>query len=363
MPSYRALVAALPAYVRYETTGGQLLHTAPLDPHLYRQAVVSLDASDVLYQIVEFQQQGDALHAQVERYDDPGIYEHFERSDPSSLPATHALPSTDGVELAHHHIGGDGPPLLICHATGFHALAYAPLARSLRDSFDVWALDMRGHGSSTAPASGDFSWRGMAEDVLTAVESIGSQPLLAIGHSMGGAALLLAEIDAPGTLARAYLWEPIVFPGRGLDGPGANPMSGPARKRRPAFESKSQAFERYAGRAPLSSLRIDALAAYVEHGFIQQDDGSVTLACTPDHEARTFEAPDKPTLADLHDVLCPVAVASGAEDPAGLPEQLAPAIADALARGEIRHHGHLGHLGPLQDPAFVARDVLDFFTP
>ena len=37
------------------------------------------------------------------------------------------VPSTDGVELELHDFGGDGPTLLIAHATGMCAGAYLPM--------------------------------------------------------------------------------------------------------------------------------------------------------------------------------------------------------------------------------------------
>ena len=76
------------------------------------------------------------------------------------------VPSTDGVELELHDLGGDGPPLLIAHATGMCAGAYRPMLPILAARFHVWALDFRAHGDSTPPASGDLAWPGMAADVI-----------------------------------------------------------------------------------------------------------------------------------------------------------------------------------------------------
>ena len=64
------------------------------------------------------------------------------------MTAAHVA-SSDGVELTVHHLvsGEASRPLLVAHATGFHGLAYGPMADRLTGGHDVWALDFRGHGA------------------------------------------------------------------------------------------------------------------------------------------------------------------------------------------------------------------------
>ena len=123
-------------------------------------------------------------------------------------------PSTNGVSVAIHELAGSAghPLVLIAHATGFHGMVWAPLATRLADRFRLYALDFRGHGDSLPPRSGDFSWTGFADDVAAVVDGLGLDRPFGLGHSKGGAALLLAEQHRPGTLRSMYLFEPIVFP-------------------------------------------------------------------------------------------------------------------------------------------------------
>lgn len=267
------------------------------------------------------------------------------------------IPSTDGVSLAVHDLGGTGAPLLIAHATGFCGMTYGPIASALAASFHVWALDFRGHGDSTAPATGDFSWSGMGADALAAIDAVADGPLVAMGHSLGGAALLLAELARPGSLRCAFLYEPIVFPTDSSLAGRDNPLAVAARRRRSTFPSKGDALRRYAGHTPLGVLRADALAAYVEHGFADQPDGTATLKCSPADEAATFEAEGKMTVDRIRGLALSTTVAVGQPSPGPNPGAFGPAIVAAMPGARLLEYPHLGHFGPLQDPNSVAADV------
>jgi pimeloyl-ACP methyl ester carboxylesterase len=269
--------------------------------------------------------------------------------------------STDGVELEVHDLGGDGPTLLIAHATGMCAGAYLPMAAALRSRFHVWALDFRAHGHSSAPAGQELGWPGMIDDVLATVDALGGQPVAAFGHSMGGACLMGAELRRPGTITRAFLFEPIIVPA-GFDVPGRNPLADAARRRRAGFASRSEALWRYASRPPLGTWRADALHAYVEHGFADAADGTVTLRCAPTHEAAVFEGSGKPLIRDMTTVDTPAVVAYGGRDQGPSPAAFAPLVADALPRGEGRRYAHLDHFGPFQDPDTMAADAGAFLA-
>ncbi len=266
------------------------------------------------------------------------------------------VPSTSGVRLAVHDLGGDGPPFLIAHATGMCGRAYEPLAAVLLPSFHVYAIDFRGHGDSTSPDDGDFAWAGMGADVLAAVDAIGVDHIDAIGHSLGGASLLIAESVRPGLLRTAYLFEPIVMTEAYLSD-RTNLMSDAARRRRAVFPSKRDALWRYASRPPLSTLRADSLAAYVEHGFEDLPDGTVRLKCEPESEARTFECETTMTLDRAADIAVPTVVGVGSDEPTS--EMFGVPLVDAMAGSRLIRYPHLGHFGPLQDPATVGADVAD----
>jgi pimeloyl-ACP methyl ester carboxylesterase len=269
------------------------------------------------------------------------------------------VPSTDGVTVALHDLGGDGPPLLVSHATGFCGRVYEPLAAALSTRFHVWALDFRGHGESTAPEAEALHWHRMTDDLGAAVATIDGGPIGVFGHSMGGGCALLLEHRAPGTLAWAYLYEPIVRPDAGLFAT-SNPMAEQAARRRDTFPSRADVMLRYAERPPLSLLRADCLRAYVEHGFRDDEDGAVTLRCAPAVEAGVFARSGDITLDDVDGVSIPVTVAVGGTESSALfsPAMLAADVVDRVANGRLERFETLGHLGPMQDPELVAASVV-----
>ena len=262
--------------------------------------------------------------------------------------------SGDGVNLNLRMMGGSGPDLLVCHATGFHGMAYRPLAQCLKERFRVWALDFRGHGASGAAPDGDYAWSGMGVDVAACAAAIGGDRLYGFGHSMGGAALLLAERSAPGLFAGLFLYEPIVLPRGFFDAADANPLAAGARNRREVFSSRAEALARYSSRSPLGVMRADALAAYVEGGFVDLPDGRVRLACSAETEARTFEASGGLPTEEAAGISVPATVAAGTVGGVPNPGAFAPAVAEALPQGRFMSFEDLGHFGPLEAPGVVA---------
>jgi pimeloyl-ACP methyl ester carboxylesterase len=272
------------------------------------------------------------------------------------------FPSSDGVHVAAYDLGGDGPPLLLAHATGFHAHVFLPLAAHLRDAFHCFAFDERGHGDTIASDGLDYDWRGFADDAAAVVRGLGLERPFAFGHSAGGAALLLAEAAAPGSFRALYCYEPVVMPVDPPLGPQENSLSEGARRRRDVFASRDDAFANYASKAPFDALSPEALRAYVDYGFADAPEGSVRLRCRPEVEAAIYR------MGSAHDafarfgaIRCPVTVACGERTDAFTP-RLVEQQAAALPYGRVEVLPGLGHFGPLQDPAAVAGAVVRAFT-
>lgn len=283
--------------------------------------------------------------------------------DPTATLSTHMVPSSDGVTLAVHDFGGPAgggvPTLLFTHATGFHGRVWQPVARHLTDRFRCLAIDLRGHGASETPPSAPLAWGSVAGDVLAVVDEMkgwGASGVHGIGHSMGGAALVLASARRPDAFRSLWLFDPAIVPARDLPPGISNPMAEGALRRRETFPSLQAAIDRYGGKPPLSALHPDALAAYVHGGFGPRD-GVVALRCSPSTEAEVFRgAPGSGAWEALAEVRRPAAVLVGRVEPFS-PAAHAAQIAGELEQGVLIERPELGHFGPLEDPSSAAADI------
>jgi pimeloyl-ACP methyl ester carboxylesterase len=269
--------------------------------------------------------------------------------------------SSDGVEVAVHDLGGSGPTLLVSHATGFHGRCYIPVADALAHRYHSVAFDYRGHGDTPHPDQ-PVDWRGYGDDAVAMATAL-DPPVVAFGHSMGGACLLMAAHRDPGLFRAIVVFEPIVFPPTGIRPDGTpSPLSMGARRRRATFASYEAAIENYAAKPPLGAFAPAALDAYVRYGFAPGDDGEVHLKCRPEIEAGTFETGG---LHDTWDVLpeihTPVLVLCGA--PAEMqPSMIARQVADRLPNSRYLERSDLDHFGPMVRPDVVADLVADFLA-
>jgi pimeloyl-ACP methyl ester carboxylesterase len=273
------------------------------------------------------------------------------------------VPGPDGEPVAIHDFGGDGPVLLFAHATGMHGWMWREVAASLTDRARCVAPDLRGHGDSPLPGSGDFAWWGFGRDVLTAASAAvggdgGGGGLVGVGHSMGATALMFAELAAPGTFRELFLYEPAFGSEPDEESRGrVGFMAGIARKRRAAFPSRAEALANFARKAPTSGYQASVLHDYVEHGFADAPGGEVRLKCRPDVEAAVYEHSYTPGAAGRieRELQCPVTLMAG--DRTDESHHASVALLARLTGGRAVRLVGATHFGPMERPAALAAEI------
>lgn len=270
------------------------------------------------------------------------------------------VPSSDHVSVAVHELGGEGRPLLLSHATGFHGYCYLPIADDLSDEMTAFALDYRGHGDTARPEDWAVDWERYGDDAHAAARAIAPDGgLIAFGHSMGGACLLMAAHRDPSLFDLIVVFEPIVFPPRDPDaspqGDGPN-LSVGARKRRATFASFDDAIANYSAKPPMAAFDRDVLRLYVAHGFRPSPEG-VRLKCDPEHEARTFDTGGQHTTwSTLPEIETPVVVMAGTAAESG-PGAIAAPVAEQLPNATYVHREDWNHFTPFVEPAAIADQI------
>ena len=260
----------------------------------------------------------------------------------------------NGVELATREWPGTGSPgLLLAHATGFCKEVWTPVVEELRlvgNALPVVAFDQRSHGESSRSAL-PIDWWDLADDALAIIESVDG-PCIGVGHSLGAAALLMAEIRRPGTLDLIVAIEPIVFPPP--YGSGDNhPLAVSARRRRARFPSPEEARANFANKELFAGWDDRALDGYISGGLRPVAD-EWELACLPDHEASFYAGTGTHQAWDrLGELRVPVLLVVGSASDSHTPPYV-EALASQIPDVETTVLAGAGHLLPMEEPVRLA---------
>jgi lipase len=265
--------------------------------------------------------------------------------------------SVRGVELAVWEWPGEGPAILLVHATGFHGRVWDEVARRLPGRRAI-AVDLRGHGRSGKPA-GKYPWSEFGNDVAELAERLELRDAIGAGHSMGGHSVVMCAALRPETFRSLLLIDPVIFAPE-VYGRTRDDASYIARRRND-WASPEEMIERFRGRPPFASWRPEVLRDYCRYGLLPEGDRWV-LACPPAIEASIYAASNAPE-ANLHPllgaVMAPVTVVRG-----GIPWNLEkfdlaasptdPALASRFPNGrDVLLEGR-SHYIPMESPELVA---------
>lgn len=113
----------------------------------------------------------------------------------TALPATQ-LHTVGDIQLAYVDSGGPGTPVLLVHAAYLSKQAWEAQWTALSAHHRVIAVDLRGHGESSA-GIWPFSISLVAEDLAGLLDALGIRRAHVCGHSLGGMAALHLALQHP----------------------------------------------------------------------------------------------------------------------------------------------------------------------
>jgi len=109
------------------------------------------------------------------------------------------------VTLRARDWGGDGQPLVLLHGLASNARIWDGVApRLVGAGLRVVALDLRGHGASDQPGSG-YDFASVGRDLAAALDGLGLERPVLVGHSWGANVALQFAADRPGAVAGLVL--------------------------------------------------------------------------------------------------------------------------------------------------------------
>lgn len=265
--------------------------------------------------------------------------------------------------------GGDGPLFHFAVANGFPPQTYAQLLRPLTAAYHVVSLPPRPLWGEPPPET-LIDWRdGTARDFLDGLHAHNLGDVIAVGHSLGGIASMLAVLHEPSRFKALILLDPTIMSRTlvaGLTGLAEAgmmdqiPFAVRALKRQRDFASTEAAYTYFKERTLFADWPDEVVQLYAQHGTQPKADG-VTLAWTPEWEAYVFKTvfiPIWETLPRLRDLL-PTLIVRGSVSDTYLPES-AQEVGEMLPNAvHLEITGH-GHLFPLTAPAETAEIVQQF---
>jgi pimeloyl-ACP methyl ester carboxylesterase len=123
----------------------------------------------------------------------------------SAQASQSAYADVNGIRL-HYLQAGSGEPVVLLHGFGQTSHMWRPLIKELAKNHTVIAPDLRGYGSSTAPADG-YTKAAMARDIHALVTRLGHKSIELVGHDIGLMVAYAYAAQYPTEVKRIVLME------------------------------------------------------------------------------------------------------------------------------------------------------------
>ena len=252
------------------------------------------------------------------------------------------------------------PVLHFSHANGFPAPTYRSMLASLDASFRISTIPSLGIDPRYPPTEG---WPHLAQQVIDHIERHHTQPVIGVGHSLGGFLTFMAAAARPALFRSIILLDaPIIgaIKGRLLGATKAFGIvdrvtpAGTTRERRAEWASLAEAERHFRGKALFRHFAPEALRDYVRFGL--EDDGrKLRLMIDPAIEYQIYRTVPHDLHRTLGKLRVPAGFIGGADSDVvrrvGLSTMRRAGFAFRRVRG--------GHLFPLEHPGIAAEAILE----
>ncbi|WP_114416346.1 alpha/beta fold hydrolase [Marinospirillum perlucidum] len=178
-------------------------------------------------------------------------------------------------------------------ANGFPGSSYLSLLEPLRSHYRVTWVDQLGHRPEYPV---NANWQNLVSEYLQTLPA-SDQPLIGVGHSLGGVITYMAALQAPEKFSRLLLLDPPLL--TGLDSLGLKlakrlgfidrvTPAGITRGRRNHWPDKESALSYFQSKALFRNFDPKALQDYVQAGMEPDPRGGYRLRFQPQVEVAIF---------------------------------------------------------------------------
>jgi pimeloyl-ACP methyl ester carboxylesterase len=274
--------------------------------------------------------------------------------------------------IPHFDLSGDGAPLHFLHANGYPPECYQPLFAHLQNQYHVFGMKLRPLWEGQN--KDDFQdWHPYSDDLLRFLSDHTVDPIIGVGHSIGGIVTLRAALRNPQKFRALILIDPVLFVPSFLVGwnfiralglgEKTHPLIPAARRRRREFSDLDILFRSYRSKSVFRYMSDESLRAYITGITKPKADGGYELAYTPEWETHIYLTGmrDHDLWRGLQKLEIPTLIIRGNETDTFLPnaERL---VKKKNPKIQIHTMKNATHILPLEHPREVAEIITNFLT-
>ena len=267
------------------------------------------------------------------------------------------------ADLTYLDYDGQGPTIVMLHATGFLPWLWHPVARALSPAYRVIAPYFCDHRESD-PEKGGLDWMILARDFAAFCERLNIQAPYLVGHSMGATVLTIAAAQYGLAPAGMVLIEPIFLPQdfyRTRIQVQDHPLASKSINRRNHWQDETEALTYLQSRPLFKKWDAEVLSLYVRYGMKKKALSGLELTCSPKKEAALFmggvQYDPWPLLPQ---VPCPILVLEGEHSENRSFIDLKKAVS-LFPHATYRLIRDVAHLIPMEKPHVVSAIIREFF--
>ena len=183
--------------------------------------------------------------------------------------------------------------LHFAHGNGFPSPCYRQMLELLKPRFDCYYIDRVGH-SVEFPVTDN--WHHLVDEVILSIKNQTSEPVVAVGHSLGGVLSLLAAIEQPALFSAVVLLDSpligrlksnVVRFSKALGMIDRVTPAFQTRRRREHWQSREEVLSYLKSRALFKTFTDACLNDYIDYGM-QRGEKGYSLRFDPEVEYQIY---------------------------------------------------------------------------